>query len=164
MRGPIVLYQGSAVILGETRFDAGDDDFSREAAAEVWPSIAFPRQPLGIRPADVPAVFGDANTALLFSVGRPYRRISIDGRGSWTEWIEVRPDVLAEMIREYQPAATAAGSAPFRLGRAPSPGSAYLANRRARHFLEQPVAALGRADQRRNIPGAAAGTRLALTV
>ena len=36
------------------------------------------------------AIVGDANTAILFTVGRPYRRISIDGHGSWTEWIEIR--------------------------------------------------------------------------
>jgi len=93
-----VLYQGDAVILGETRFDAVDDTFRREAVADVWPSIAFPRVPLGIHAADSSPVFGDANTAVLFTVGRPYRRISIDGRGSWTEWIEIRPDVLAEML------------------------------------------------------------------
>lgn len=127
--GPSVLYQGDAVILGETRFNAGDATFRREGVADVWPSIAFPRLPLGIRAADSQPVFGDANTAILFSVGRPYSRISIDGHGSWTEWIEIRPDVLAEMV--------AGRAAPFRSGSAPAPAQTHLDHRRARRRLAQ---------------------------
>jgi AraC-like DNA-binding protein len=123
-----VVYQGAAVILGETRFDARDSAFRSESVAEVWPSIAFPRVPLGIHAADASPVFGDANTAILFTVGRPYRRISIDGHGSWTEWIEIRPDVLAEMIAE--------NDSPFRGSSAPTPARAQLAHRRARRHLE----------------------------
>ena len=127
--GPIVRYQGDAVILGETRFDAADATFRREGVADVWPSVAFPRLPLGIHAADTPPVFGDANTALLFAVGRPYSRISIDGRGSWTEWIEIRPDVLAAMLADH--------ASPFRSGSAPASASTHLAHRRARRRLER---------------------------
>jgi AraC-like DNA-binding protein len=122
--GPSVIYQGSAVILGETRFDAGDATFRNEAVADVWPSIAFPRVPMGIHAADSYPAFGDANTAILFSVGRPYRRISIDGNGSWTEWIEIRPDVLAEIVSDH--------ASPFTGNSAPAPSHAHLAHRRAR--------------------------------
>ena len=125
--GPNVIYQGAAVILGETRFDADEAGFRSEGVADVWPSIAFPRRPLGIRAADASPVFGDANTAILFTVGRPYRRISIDGHGSWTEWIEIRPDVLAGM----------ASGVPFVASSAPAPAAAHLAHRRARRRLEQ---------------------------
>jgi AraC-like DNA-binding protein len=125
--GPHVVYQGAAVILGETRYDAGDTAFRREGVAEVWPSVAFPRVPLGIHAADASPVFGDANTAILFTPGRPYRRISIDGHGSWTEWIEVRPEVLEEMISEH--------ASPFRSSSAPAPARAHLAHRRARRRL-----------------------------
>jgi len=124
--GPNVTYQGVAVILGETRFDPDEAAFREEGVAEVWPSIAFPRRPLGIRAADAAPVFGDANTAILFTVGRPYRRISVDGHGSWTEWIEIRPDVLAEMVSEL----------PFPSGCAPAPTQAHLAHRLARRRLD----------------------------
>lgn len=127
--GPIVLYQGAAVILGETRFDAGDAGFRSEGIADVWPSIAFPRAPLGIHAADASPVFGDANTAILFNVGRPYRRISIDGRGSWTEWIEIRPDVLAEMLAHR--------ASRFRSESAPASARTHLAHRRLRRRLSR---------------------------
>jgi AraC-like DNA-binding protein len=125
--GANVIYQGSAVILGETRFDAGDATFRDEAVADVWPSIAFPRVPMGIHAADASPAFGDANTAILFDVGRPYRRISIDGNGSWTEWIEIRPDVLVEIVSNH--------AATFTSRSAPAPSHAHLAHRRARRRL-----------------------------
>ncbi len=107
----------------------------------MWPNIAFPRLPLGIHLADGQPVLGDANTAVLFSVGRPYRRISIAGRGSWTEWIEVRPDVLEEMDREHLPRGHPGHAAPFQSGCAPAPSRAYLAHRSARARLSRSDAA-----------------------
>ncbi len=133
--GPRVIYQGDVVILGETRVDPHDSSFRREIVADVWPNIAFPRAPIGIHHANAEPVLGDANNVILFSVGRPYRRISVEQRGSWTEWIEVRPDVLGEMVREYEPRASATDSTPFQLGRAPTPDHAYLTHRRARQKL-----------------------------
>jgi len=123
------------VILGETRVGPEDLSFRREIVAEVWPNIAFPRAPIGIHHADAEPVLGDANNVILFTVGRPYRRISVEQRGSWTEWIEVRPDVLAEIVREYDPRASATTSAPFQIGRAPSTDHAYLIHRQARRRL-----------------------------
>lgn len=120
------------MILGETCFDRHHSRFDRDNVSEVWPNFAFPRAPLGIRHADAEPLLGDANNAILFTVGRPYRRISIDGQGSWTEWIEVCPDVLAEMVREYEPREIATDAAPFRFGGAPIPAAAYLAHRRIR--------------------------------
>jgi AraC-like DNA-binding protein len=128
-----VLYEGDLVILGETRVPAGASEFRREAVADVWPNIAFPRVPLGIRPADEPLVLGDLNTAILFPVGRPYRRISIGGGGSWTEWIELRPDVLEEIVLDHEPGA--AMPAPFRAGGAPASSRAHLAHRSLREAL-----------------------------
>ena len=135
--GPRVLYHGRAVILGETRLDAGDASFRREAVADVWPSVAFPRVPLGIRAADVPPVFGDANTAILFSVGRPYSRISIDGHGSWTEWIEIRPDILAEMVASLSEGGAPSSATLFASGSSPAPPATHLALRRALVWLSQ---------------------------
>jgi len=133
--GARVLYAGDVVLLGETRFAPEDARFGRESAAEVWPNIALPRLPVGIRAADARPVLGDANTALLFLVGRPYRRISIGGRGTWTEWIEVRPDVLEEILAAYDAAGSPARPSPFRTGCAPAPQAAYLAHRRMRAGL-----------------------------
>jgi len=135
--GPHVLFHGHAVILGETRLDAGDATFRREGVAEVWPNIAFPRVPLGIRAADQPPVFGDANTAILFSVGRPYRRISIDGHGSWTEWIEIRPDILAEMVASLSEGGAPASATVFASGSAPAPPATHLALRHALGWLSR---------------------------
>lgn len=133
--GATVLYEGELVILGETRYAVDEGAFRREGVADMWPNIAFPRMPLGIHQADTAPVIGDANTAILFPVGRPYRRISIGGRGSWTEWIELRPEVLEAIAREYEPAAKPGLSAPFRAGAAPAPSRAYLAHRSLRSRL-----------------------------
>lgn len=130
------LYRGDAVILGETRFERHDATFRGDSVAEVWPNIAFPRAPVGIHHSDAAPLLGDANTAILFTVGRPYRRISVGGRGSWTEWIEVRPDVLAEMVRQHDRSSDATDAAPFRYGGSPTPSVAYLAHRRMRRMLE----------------------------
>jgi AraC-like DNA-binding protein len=124
-----VLFEGDLVILGETRVPAHEPEFRREAVAEVWPNVAFPRAPLGIRPEDGPLVLGDLNTAILFPVGRAYRRVSIAGSGSWTEWIEVRPDVVEDLACEH--------ALPFRAGGAPAPGPAYLAHRGLRAMLRK---------------------------
>ena len=130
-----MIYEGANVILGETHLVPGVPNFRRESVAEVWPNIAFSLKPVGIVQADAELVIGDANTAILFTVGRPYRRVSIDGYGSSTEWIEVRPDVLSEMVREHEPAAESKTSTPFRIGGAPVPAGTYLAHRRARWRL-----------------------------
>src|SRR6185295_12244637 len=38
-----VRFEGDLVILGETRVPAHEPEFRREAVADVWPNVAFPR-------------------------------------------------------------------------------------------------------------------------
>lgn len=137
-----VLLHTPTVIIGEFRCAPTHPNFREDTCAEVaWPNIAFPRAPIGFRFEGRDPEVADQNSVLLFNPGVSYRRFKIDERGSQTDWLEVRPDVLAGMIAEFDPSVHDRPGSPFVSNIAQSPSQVYLMQR-VGHLLARTGACL----------------------
>jgi AraC-like DNA-binding protein len=126
----VVHVHTPTVIIGEFRCSPTHPSFREDTCADVaWPSIAFPRAPIGFRFEGRDPEVADQNSAVLFNPGVSYRRFKIDERGSQTDWVEVRPDVLAAMIAKHDPSVADRPGSPFTLNIAPVPSTVYLLQR-----------------------------------
>lgn len=126
----VVHIQTPTVIIGEFRCAPTHAGFRADTSADVaWPNIAFPRVPIGFRFEGRDPEVADQNAVVLFNPGVSYRRFKIDERGSQTDWIEVRPDVLVEMIAEHDPSVVSRPTTPFSVNIAPIPSNVYLMQR-----------------------------------
>lgn len=138
----VVLLHTPSVIIGEFRCAPTHPNFREDTCAEVaWPSIAFPRAPIGFRFEGRDPEVADQNSVVLFNPGVSYRRFKIDERGSQTDWLEVRPDVLAGMISRFDPTVHERPGAPFLANIAQAPSEVYLMQR-VGHLLARTGACL----------------------
>lgn len=130
-RNPSVVHvQTPSVVIGEFRCSPTHPTFREDTCADVaWPSMAFPRAPIGFRFEGRDPEVADQNSVVLFNPGVSYRRFKIDERGSQTDWIEVRPDVLAELIARHDPTVAERPGVPFTCNIASSSSAVYLMQR-----------------------------------
>lgn len=125
-----VFVQTPTVIIGEFRCAPTHPSFREDTCADVaWPSLAFPRAPIGFRFEGRDPEVADQNSVVLFNPGVSYRRFKIDERGSQTDWIEVRPDVLSDLIARHDPTVADRPGAPFLCNIAAAPSTVYLMQR-----------------------------------
>jgi AraC-like DNA-binding protein len=92
------LFESPLVGIGTMRMSPGHSEMNRDRVAYVWPTVSFPRLPYSIRFDREDAVQGDRNTAVLTSVGSVMRRTGMTDRGIDNVWLDVHPNVLADMI------------------------------------------------------------------
>lgn len=123
-----VRFQSGSVIVGAARCNAEDAAFRRETATSLWPSVTFSLAPIGYVIGGEP-VLVDPNTALLLNAAQLYSRRRVDPRGSDTEWIELHPTLMAEVVRQAATAVIVAPATPFAVTSGPAPSNAYLARR-----------------------------------
>jgi AraC family transcriptional regulator len=122
--------QTPTIIIGDFRCAPSHPTFREDTCADAaWPSIAFPRAPIGFRFEGRDPEVADQNSVVLFNPGISYRRFKIDERGSQTDWIEVRPDVLSAMIAKHDPTVADRPGAPFTCNIAQAPSAVYLMQR-----------------------------------
>ncbi len=126
----VVHVQTPTVIIGEFRCSPTHPSFREDTCADIaWPSMAFPRAPIGFRFEGRDPEVADQNSVVLFNPGVSYRRFKIDERGSQTDWIEVRPDVLAELVARHDPTVVERPGMPFTCNIAPASSPVYLMQR-----------------------------------
>lgn len=131
------LHAGEWLVIGMTHCPADDPRFAAPGAAWHWPSLSFPRAPIGFGFAGGPTFVADPSTAVMFNKGQEYTRTPAHARGSRTDWIEVRPDILAALLAEEDPrlADPAQEGRAYRFATAPVPSAVYLAQRQLHERL-----------------------------
>ena len=122
-----VLFQSDSIIIGQFCCSAAHPQFNLAGCTSVRPSISLPRVPIQFRFGSA-SVVGDPATAVMFDFGQVYRRSAIVPAGSVTDWIEINPDILREIMlpldSRADERAAAEGRFPFKTARVPAP--AYL--------------------------------------
>ncbi len=121
-------FQSGTVIVGASRLSAEDAAFRRETAARLWPTVTFALAPIGYVIGGEP-VLADTNTAILLNLDQPYSRLRVDPRGAETEWIELSPEVMAELVSHALPGRGVDVRRPFPVMHGPVPSHAFLARR-----------------------------------
>ncbi|MGH7132476.1 MAG: helix-turn-helix domain-containing protein [Phycisphaerales bacterium] len=90
--------------------------------------MTFALAPIGYVIGGEP-VLADTNTAILLNLDQPYSRLRVDPRGAETEWIELSPEVMAELVSHALPGRGVDVRRPFPVMHGPVPSHAFLARR-----------------------------------
>src|SRR3954447_20899807 len=94
------LYTGSLFTITEFECPPDDEAWSSSNLIESRTPIAvFPRQPVGIRPADRPRVLATPNLVMLYNPAQEFERERRDARGDSCIYITTREPALAALER-----------------------------------------------------------------
>src|SRR3954454_1723937 len=94
------LFRSSLFTVTEFVCPPDDEAWSSSNLIESRAPIAvFPRQPVGIRPADRPRVLATPNLVMLYNPAQEFERELRDARGDSCIYITIREPVLAALER-----------------------------------------------------------------
>ncbi len=116
-------------IIGHLRHPPGTDRWRGvQVVGSNGPLVGVPRIPFEFRQIDAEAVLGLPDTALFSNRDQQFYRRALDDRGEATDWICLRPEVTAGIVREHDPQAPENPDESFRLdhGIIPVPVAARL--------------------------------------
>ena len=113
-----VLFAGPTLAIGQFRAPPGHARWGRENRINAG-CIVFPRVHVGIRSQTDKPVIADPTVVMLYNDDDLYHADLLTPRGDECEWFAVRPDVLRDAVREFDPAVDERGRRilPFGHGR-----------------------------------------------
>ncbi|MBS0189351.1 MAG: helix-turn-helix transcriptional regulator [Planctomycetes bacterium] len=92
------LFESAVVGIGVLHLPAGDPEWKQDRTGYCWPAIGLPRVPYELRVDGSHPFVADRNTVFFTNVGVTYRRRNLTPQGLQNDWIDIRPEVLAEML------------------------------------------------------------------
>lgn len=92
------LFESAVVGIGVLHLPAGDPEWRHDRTGYCWPAIGLPRLPYELRVDGSSPFVADRNTVFFTNVGMTYRRRSLTPQGLQNDWIDIRPEVLSEML------------------------------------------------------------------
>lgn len=94
------LFESPLVGIGVLHIPADHPEWKIDRTGYCWPSIGLPRIPYLVTvESDSPTVI-DRNTVYFTNVGSTYRRRNLTPHGLRNDWVDIRPELLAEMLTE----------------------------------------------------------------
>lgn len=124
-----VVWRGPAVTIGAFRCGRAHRLWNEENHIRDGHNIVFTRTAVRIAADGFKSGVYTPNTASFYNFGQTYRRWPISPEGEVSEYFVLRPDVLAEIIREYNPDVMNRPDRPFRVGAVPCDSDCYLLQR-----------------------------------
>lgn len=94
------LFESPVVGIGILRIASGDPEWKSDRTGYCWPAIGLPRIPYELRVEGSDPFVTDRNTVFFTNVGATYRRRNLTPHGLQNDWIDIRPEVLADMLTE----------------------------------------------------------------
>lgn len=92
------LFESSIIGIGMLHIPHGHPEWNHDRTGYCWPAIGLPRIPYEISvEADSPVVT-DRNTVFFTNVGTTYRRRHLTRHGLENDWVDIRPEILADML------------------------------------------------------------------
>ncbi|HEX5217595.1 MAG TPA: AraC family transcriptional regulator [Vicinamibacterales bacterium] len=104
-------------------------------------AFVFPRTAVWIQHEGRREFVADANVAPLYNPGRPYRRRRLSDDGDQTDWFEVAPHVLRDVIGRYDPRLADRDAELFDADYAPVSARTYLEQRQVIERLTSDIPA-----------------------
>ncbi|PYQ28566.1 MAG: hypothetical protein DMF56_15110 [Acidobacteria bacterium] len=139
-----LLFRGEIVAVGRFRCDATHPLF-RDSGPCSHHTFVFPRTITRIHHLGGPSFVGEPGRVAFYNQHQLYTRTKINDVDA-SDWFTIADDVLLEMIREHDPAASP--RQPFRIAEGVSDAQSFLEQRRLFDALDGVVRASG-APQRR---------------
>ena len=132
-----LLFSGEVVCLGTFACEVGDPSFTGGEPSTSH-CIVFSRTPVWIQHEGGARYVADATRVTLHNRGRAYRRWRIDGRGDRCNWLAFSEEVIAAVVRRWDPAhIDHDAGAPFRFQHAPAAPAVYVRQHRLFERLQQ---------------------------
>lgn len=131
------IFHSDIVGVGIFRCPTHHPAFSGECNIGNLNHVVFPRTSVVIQQAGCDPVVADPNVAVLYNSCQPYRRKKLSERGDNCDWFAVRPDVVLDAVRHYDPAARERPARPFAWTHAMVSPAVYLHQRCLLHYAQQ---------------------------
>lgn len=94
------LFESPLVGIGVLRIPADHPEWKHDRTGYCWPAIGLPRIPYQMTvESDSPTVI-DRNTVFFTNVGSTYRRRNLTPDGLRNDWVDIRPELLADMLTD----------------------------------------------------------------
>lgn len=124
------VFSSPSLVIGRFRCPPQHERWQSENRMDGPPTVVFPRVPVRINQAGMRSVVADANCVMFYNSGQAYTRNLLTNRGDECEYFSVSPEIIAELIGEFEPSLRACKLAPFRFPNGPSDAASYLRQRR----------------------------------
>jgi AraC-like DNA-binding protein len=131
-----VVFESPIVKVGEFRCAVEHPHFHETGRLDDY-CFVFPRNACWIEHEGQRPFVADSTTVPLYNPGRPYRRRAIDPSGDFTDWFSVRPDVLREMVADFDPVIAGDSDRLFSRGVIDASAGMFLAQRQVFNHITQ---------------------------
>lgn len=125
-----VLFESSSFQLGYTRCRPGTEAIGAEKLSGAN-ALTFLRRGVFVMHLPRESFVADTNIVIFQNADDTFRTSHPGGHGDDTTWIAVKPDLVREVVAEFDPAAASDPSHPFRRSHGPSTPRGYLLQRMA---------------------------------
>ena len=132
----VVVFASPLVRVGRWRCPADNPVFFDSGPASDA-LFAFPRESVWIEHEGGDPFVADANTVTYYNKGQVYTRRKLSVRGDECEWFAIAPEVIAETLSAYEPAAIDRHDSPFPFTHGPSDPESYLKQRVMFHHVSE---------------------------
>lgn len=92
------LFESPLVGIGVLHIPSDHPEWNRDRTGYCWPAIGLPRIPYQIKVESEAPVVTDRNTVFFTNVGSTYRRRNLTAGGLQNDWVDLRPELLADML------------------------------------------------------------------
>jgi len=133
-----ILLSTSIVEVGQFRVRPDDPRF-RDSGPIQRHIAVFPRTPVWIAHEGSDPFVASPDLVTYYNRGQIYRRESVRGRPDRCEWFAFAPDVISEVIAEFDPAVVERPGRPFSFESGPVDSRSYLVQRRIVESLREDV-------------------------
>ncbi len=93
------LFESALVGIGMHHIPVGHPEWKCDRTGHCWPAIGLPRVPYELRVEGSDPFVADRNTVYFTNVGMTYRRRTLTSRGLENDWVDIRPELLADMLK-----------------------------------------------------------------
>lgn len=92
------LFESTLVGIGVLHIPSDHPEWNHDRTGYCWPAIGLPRIPYQIKVESDAPVVTDRNTVFFTNVGATYRRRNLLPQGLQNDWVDIRPELLADML------------------------------------------------------------------
>ncbi|HUE86165.1 MAG TPA: AraC family transcriptional regulator [Vicinamibacterales bacterium] len=133
-----ILFETEVATVGRWRCPVGHPLFHDSGPARRY-LFCFPRTSVWIQHDGGTPFVADPNTVTYYNQGQIYRRQELSARGDRGDWFGVAPQVIADVLADWDPSARDRQDRPFTFSHGPCDAATYLLQRAVfEHVTREP--------------------------
>lgn len=133
-----ILFDSEVATVGRWRCPVSHPLFKDSGPARRY-LFCFPRTSVWIQHDGGQPFVADPNTVTYYNQGQVYRRMELSERGDRGDWFAIAPQVIADLLAEWDPSARDRQDRPFTFSHGPCDADTYLLQRSVfEHVTREP--------------------------